>query len=122
MSSKYGIPQDRPASMNAAETGSRSRARSTWIGPPAPRNSPRPALQSPAFLEQGQAGLEVPAGVAALRPAVVVGPVPAGPDHGIDASRSAEYLSQRQGDGAASDVRARLVMVGPVVSRADVLH
>src|SRR5262245_60548635 len=73
-------------------------------------------------LEQGQHGVEVPAGVAGLRPAVVVGPVPAGPDHGIDAARSAEYLAQCQGDGAASDVRARLVTIGPVVSRAEVLH
>src|SRR5262249_25564857 len=36
------------------------------------------------LLEQGQYGVEVPAGVAGRRPAVVVGPVPAGPHHGID--------------------------------------
>src|SRR5499426_4694739 len=73
-------------------------------------------------LEQGQDGVEVPAGVAGLRPAVVVGPVAAGPDHAVDAARPAEHLAERQGDGAASDVRARLVMVGPVVARAEVLH
>src|SRR5262249_47098006 len=55
-------------------------------------------------------------------PAVVVRPVPADPDHGIDAASSAEHLAQRQGDGAASDVRARLVAVSPVVGRAQVLH
>ncbi len=74
------------------------------------------------LLEQGQHGDEVPERVAGLRPAVVVGPVPAGPHHGIDAARPAEHLAQRQGDGAASDVGARLVTVGPVVGRADVLH
>src|SRR5262249_51683332 len=31
-------------------------------------------------------------------------------------------LPERQGDGAVIDVRARLVMVSPVVWRADVLH
>src|SRR5262249_9972338 len=56
------------------------------------------------------------------RPTVVVGPVAAGPDHGIDAPRPAEHLAQRQGDGAVSDVRARLITVGPVVAGTDVLH
>src|SRR5262245_4010445 len=73
-------------------------------------------------LEQGQHGVEVPAGVAGLRPAVVVGPVAAGPYHGVDAARSTEHLPERQGDGAVIDVRARRVMVSPVVWRADVLH
>src|SRR5262249_56240405 len=82
----------------------------------------RPVLPVLRLLEQGQDGLEVPAGVAGLRPAVVVGPVAAGPDHGIDAPRPAEHLAQRQGDGAASDVRARLITVGPVVAGTDVLH
>src|SRR5262247_3229017 len=73
-------------------------------------------------LEQGQHGVEVPAGVAGLRPAVVVSPVAAGPDHGVDAARSADHLPERQRDGAVIDVRARLIMVSPVVWRADVLH
>jgi hypothetical protein len=81
----------------------------------------RPALPVLRFLEQGQDGVEIPAGIAGLRPGVVVGPVAAGPRHGIDASRSAEHLAERQGDGATIDVRARFVAVGPVVSRADVL-
>src|SRR4029077_16243538 len=74
------------------------------------------------LLEQGQDRIEVPAGVAGLRPAVVVGPVPACPTHAVDASAAAEHLPKREGDGATSDVRARRVAVGPVVARADVLH
>src|SRR5262249_45177485 len=81
----------------------------------------RPVLPVLRLLEQGQDGLEVPAGVAGLRPAVVVGPVAAGPDHGIDAPRPAEHLAQRQGDGAFVDVRARLITVGPVVAGTGVL-
>src|SRR5262249_58666535 len=79
----------------------------------------RPALPVFRPLKQGQYGVEVPTGVAGRRPVVVVGPVAAGPDHGIDAARSAEHLAQRQGDGAAGDVRARLVTVSPVVGRAE---
>src|SRR5262249_62179605 len=74
------------------------------------------------LLEQGHDGPEVPAGVAGLRPAVVVGPVAAGPDHGIYAPRPAEHLAQRQGDGAAGDLRARLITIGAVVAGTDVLH
>src|SRR5262249_59579383 len=74
------------------------------------------------LLEERQHGMEVPASVAGLRPAIVISPVAAGPDHGVDAARSAEDLSERQGDGPVSDVRARLVTVGPVVGRAKVLH
>src|SRR6516225_1252949 len=81
----------------------------------------RPVLPVLRLLEQGHHRVEIPAGIAGLCPAVVVAPVAAGPDHGVDAARPAEYLAQRQGDGAAGDVRARLVMVGPVVSRAEVL-
>src|SRR5262249_34700891 len=73
------------------------------------------------LLEQGQDGAEVPAGVAGRRPAVVVGPVAAGPEQGVDAPRAAQHLAERQGDGAAGDVRARLVAVGPVVARAGFL-
>src|SRR4029077_18248321 len=82
----------------------------------------RPVLPVLRLLEQRQDGVEVPAGIARLRPAVIVGPVAAGPGHGVDASRSAEHLAERQGYGAASDVRARFVTVRPVVSRADVFH
>src|SRR6516162_9526292 len=83
----------------------------------------RPVLPILRLLEQGQDGLEVPAGVAGLRrPALVVGPVAAGPDHGIDAPRPAEHLAQRQRDGAASDGWARLITVGPIVAGTDVLH
>jgi hypothetical protein len=32
-----------------------------------------------------------------------------------------KHLPERYGDGAVSDVRARLVTIGPVVCRADVL-
>src|SRR5262249_60763498 len=78
-----------------------------------------PVLQ---LLEQRQHGGVVPAGVAGLRPAVVVGPVATGPDHAVDAARPAQDLAQRQGKGAASDVRARLVTIGPVVLRAEVLN
>src|SRR5262249_57172950 len=74
------------------------------------------------LLEERQYGMEVPASVAGLRPALVIGPVAAGPDHRIDAARSADHLSERQGDGAVSDVQARLVTVGPVPGRAKVLH
>src|SRR5262249_47900628 len=74
------------------------------------------------LLEQGQDGVKVPAGKAGLRPGVVVGPVPADPGQAIDASRPAEHLAQRQGDGAMIDVRAWFVTAGPVVGRADVLH
>src|SRR5262247_1808665 len=81
----------------------------------------RPVLPVLRLLEQGQHRVEIPAGIAGLRPAVVVGPVTAGPDHGVDAARSAEHLAQRQGYGTVSDVRARLVTVGPVVAGADVL-
>src|SRR5262249_24400225 len=79
------------------------------------------ALPVLRLLEQGQHGDEVPERVAGLCPAVVVRPVAAGPDHGIDAARPAEDLAQRKGDRAASDVGARLVTVGPGVSRAHVL-
>src|SRR5262249_58704608 len=71
------------------------------------------------LLEERQYGMEVPASVASLRPALVIGPVAAGPDHAVDAARSAEHLSERQGDGAVRDARARFVMVGPVVGRAE---
>src|SRR5499426_2183802 len=74
------------------------------------------------LLEERQYGMEVPASVAGLRPVLVIGPVASGPDHRVDAARSAEHLSERQGDGAVSDVRARLVMDGPVVGRAEILH
>src|SRR5262245_34250179 len=73
------------------------------------------------LLEQGQDGAEVPAGVAGRCPGVVVGPVAAGPEHAVDTARAAEYLPERQGEGAAGDVRARLVTVSPVVGRTDVL-
>jgi hypothetical protein len=82
----------------------------------------RPVLPVLRFHEQGQDGTEVPAAIASLRPGVVVGPVPPGPGHGIDAPRSAEHLTQRQGNAAMIDVRARFITVAPVVSRADVLH
>src|SRR5215467_14703901 len=82
----------------------------------------RPVLPVLRLLEQGQHRVEIPAGIAGLRPAVVVGPVTAGPDHRVDAARSAQHLAERQGDGAASDVRARLITVGPVVAGTDVLH
>jgi hypothetical protein len=52
-SSRHGMPQDRPASMNAAATGWRSRARSTRIGPPAPRKVLAPPSQSSDFLNRG---------------------------------------------------------------------
>src|SRR5262249_57401344 len=74
------------------------------------------------LLEERQYGMEVPASVAGLRPALVIGPVAAGPDHAVDAARSAEHLTERQRDGAVSDVRARLGTVGPVVGRAEGLH
>src|SRR5215831_10862126 len=48
MSSRYGIPYDWPASMNAAVAGGSFLARSTQIGPPAPRNSLSPSSQSSA--------------------------------------------------------------------------
>src|SRR5262249_34348305 len=82
----------------------------------------RPVLPVLRHLEQGQHRAEIPAGIAGLCPTVVVARVTAGPAHGVDAPRPAEYLAQRQGDGTAGDVWARLVMVGPVVSRAEVLH
>jgi hypothetical protein len=47
------MPEDRPASMNAAATGWRSRARSTRIGPPAPRNALAPSSQSSDCLNRG---------------------------------------------------------------------
>src|SRR5262249_57114403 len=80
------------------------------------------ALPVLRLLEQRQHGDEVPERVAGLCPPVVVGPVPAGPDHAIDAARPAKHFAQRQGDGAVSDVRARLGTVGPILARADVLH
>ena len=46
------IPQDLLASMNAAATGWRFLARSTWIGPPDPRKSFAPSSQSSAFLNR----------------------------------------------------------------------
>src|SRR5262249_61564158 len=42
-SSRYGMPEDRPASRNAAATGGRFLARSAGIGPPAPRTALPPA-------------------------------------------------------------------------------
>src|SRR5262245_33602106 len=47
------------------------------------------------LLEERQHAMEVPASVAGLCPAIVIGPVAAGPDHGVDAARSAEHLSER---------------------------
>src|SRR5215831_14999235 len=53
MSSRYGIPYDRPAAMNAAVTECSFLARSTRIGPPAPRTSLSPSSQSSACLKSG---------------------------------------------------------------------
>src|SRR5262249_59442682 len=87
-----------------------------------PAELPPPVLPALGLLEERQHGVEVPARVAGLRPALVIGPVAAGPDHAVDAARSAEHLPERQGDGAVSHVRARLVAVGPVVARAKILN
>src|SRR5262249_14318233 len=90
--------------------------------PPGPPELARPVLPVLRLLEQGQHGAEVPAGVAGRRPVVVVGSVTAGPDHAVDAPRAAEHLAEPQLDGAAEDVRARLVTISPVVARAEVFH
>src|SRR5262249_59083212 len=81
----------------------------------------RPVLPVLRLLDQGPPGAESPAGIAGLRPAVVVGPVTAGPDHGVDAPRSAQHLAERQRERAMIDERTRFITVGPVVPRADVL-
>src|SRR5262249_5362940 len=73
------------------------------------------------LLEERQYRMEVPASVAGLRPALVIGPMAAGPDHAVDAARSTEHLTERQGDASVSDVRARLAVVGAVVGRAKIL-
>jgi hypothetical protein len=70
-----------------------------------------PVLPVLRLLEQWQDGVEVPAGVAGRRP-----------DQAVDAPSAAEHLAERKRDGAASDVRARRVAVGPVVPRAEVFH
>src|SRR5262249_61259951 len=90
--------------------------------PPGPSELARPVLPVLRLLEQGQHGVEVPAGVAGRRPAIVVGSVTAGPDHAVDAPRAAEHLAEPQLDGAAEVVQARLVTIGPVVARAEVFH
>src|SRR5262249_45898380 len=119
MSSRYGIPYDRPASMNAAVAGW------TFFALDADRAARAAELTLAVLpvlglLEEGQYGMEVPASVAGLRPVLVIRPVASSPDHAVDAARSAEHLSERQGDGAVSDVRARLVMVGPGAGRAPI--
>src|SRR5262244_833648 len=121
MSSRYGIPYDRPASMNAAVAGW------TFFALDADRAARAAELTLAVLpvlglLEEGQYGMEVPASVAGLRPVLVIGPVAAGPDHGVDAARPAEHLSERQRDGAVIDVRTGLVTVSPVVWRANVFH
>src|SRR5262245_23969425 len=81
----------------------------------------RPVLPVLRLLEQGQHRAEIPAGIAGIRPAVVVGPVTAAPEHGVDAARSAQHLAERQRERAMIDERTRFITVRPVVPRADVL-
>ena len=75
--------------------------------PARPAELVRTVLPVLRLLEQGQDRLEIPAVVTGFRPAVVVGPVAARPEHRIDAPGAAEDLAPRQGERAIFELRAR---------------
>src|SRR5690606_762779 len=70
-------------------------------------------------LEVGQDALVVPARAAGLGPAVVVRPVAADVDHGVDGGGAAEDLPAGPEQRAPGEARLRLGVVGPVHLRLE---